>query len=209
MDPEDQRIVDIARDLCQRLGITRINPSIVSWRGKYGLVKVPPDNVLFVKDSIMLPRSLLGKLEPEEWKPLLASSLTYYYKSQTKVVSAMLVRTVPILLLIPIALVLLDRILVNQFDLFRIVVLAVFLPLIVIGFLYSQILTFRAMKRVVLEADRQAADLTGPENLLRALRKMESLNTEKPRRLSHLVRPSVEQRINYLQSLGPSWLPKS
>src|SRR5712692_4515239 len=119
MDPEDQRIVDIARELCQRLGITKINPRIVSWREKQGLVRVPPDQVLFTMDNILLPKSLMGKLEPEEWKPLLASSLIYHWKSQSKVALGMIVRTIPIVVLLPVGLVLLDRILINQFGLFR------------------------------------------------------------------------------------------
>ena len=205
MDPEDQRIVDIARELCQRLGITRIHPQTVSWREKRGLVRVAPDLVFFAMDNIMLPKSLMGKLEPEEWKPLLASSLIYHWKSQSKVALGMMVRTIPIILLVPIGLLLLDRILSNQFGLFRIILLAVYLPLTVVGILYSQILAYRNMKRVRLDCDRRAAELAGPENLLRALKKIESLDIEKPRRLAYLVRPSIQQRINHLQSLGPAW----
>jgi len=205
MDPEDQRIVDIARELCQRLGITRIHPQTVSWREKRGLVRVAPDLVFFAMDNIMLPKSLMGKLEPEEWKPLLASSLIYHWKSQSKVALGMMVRTIPIILLVPIGLLLLDRILSNQFGLFRIILLAVYLPLTVVGILYSQILAYRNMKRVRLDCDRRAAELAGPENLLRALRKIESLGIEKTGTISYLVRPTIQQRINYLQSLGPAW----
>ncbi len=199
MDPEDQGIVDIARELCQRLGITRIHPQTVSWREKRGLVRVAPDLVFFTMDNIMLPKSLMGKLEPEEWKPLLASSLIYHWKSQSKVALGMMVRTIPIILLVPIGLLLLDRIL-SQFGLFRIILLAVYLPLTVVGILYFQILAY-----LRLDCDRRAAELAGPENLLRALKKIESLDIEKPRRLAHLVRPSIQQRINHLQSLGPAW----
>ncbi len=205
MNPEDQGIVDIARELCQRLGITRIHPQTVSWREKRGLVRVPPDLVFFAMDNIMLPKSLMGKLEPEEWKPLLASSLIYHWKSQSKVALGMIVRTIPIVLLLPVGLVFLDRILSNQFRLFRIILLAVYLPLSLIAVVYSQILSLRNMKRVRLDCDRRAAELAGPENLLRALKKIESLDIEKPRRLAHLVRPSIQQRINHLQSLGPAW----
>ncbi len=205
LHPEDQRIVEIARELCQRLHIYKVNPRTVSWVEKQGLVRVPPDQILFGMDNIILPRNTMGKLDPEEWKPLLASALIYYWRYQWKIVRGMLVRTLPAVLLVVPGVVVLDRIFRGQFALFQIIVFTVYLPFSLIVVLYSQLLFFRHMKGLWFKADQEAAELAGREGLLQGLRKIESLGFE-GRGLSArlMARPSVAKRINRLQFQEPA-----
>ncbi len=205
LHPEDQRIVETARDLCQRLHIYKVSPRTVSWVEKQGLVRVPPDQILFGMDNIILSRNMMGKLDPEEWKPLLASALIYYWRYQWKIVRGMLVRTLPAVLLVVPGVVVLDRIFRGQFALFQIIVFTVYLPFSLVVVLYSQLLFFRHMKGLWFKADQEAAELAGREGLLQGLRKIESLGFG-ARGLSArlMARPSVAQRINRLQSQEPA-----
>jgi hypothetical protein len=43
MHPEDQKIVDIAKELCRQLNFYKINPQTINWREKIGLRRVPVD----------------------------------------------------------------------------------------------------------------------------------------------------------------------
>src|SRR3989442_12292561 len=72
MHPEDQRIVEYARELCGQLNKTKLDPRTVSW-----VDRLPITRIVIFRSVIMLPRKLMGKLSSEEWKPLLASSIVY------------------------------------------------------------------------------------------------------------------------------------
>jgi hypothetical protein len=84
----------IATELIEQLKISRFRPVTVSWAEDVpwtfvesektnpesaGLVKrdVPIGWCVFTWDRVILPAGMKGKLDPEEWRPLLASSLIY------------------------------------------------------------------------------------------------------------------------------------
>jgi hypothetical protein len=67
----DQKILGIVSSLCQQLGITNYNPTIISWvslipRGR-AMVEMPFDECILSKSQIMLPAATRTKLDPEEW----------------------------------------------------------------------------------------------------------------------------------------------
>ena len=84
-----QAVVD---ELCEKLGITWVPRKIV-WTDTYesgwtkngpGLVDVPSDHPVIREDKVMLAESMKGKLGLEEWRPLLACSLIYYRRLDSK-----------------------------------------------------------------------------------------------------------------------------
>ncbi len=67
----DNRILDIANELCANFGVSRRNLT-VDWASS------PLDRPWFVRNGrLMLNKSLRRRLSPEEWRPLLAASLVY------------------------------------------------------------------------------------------------------------------------------------
>ena len=91
-DPErDPQILAITRELCQQLNITNYDPTFVSWqvyayenrRNPRNRKEFPPDDCLLEKYSVTLPGSMRERLEPGEWKPIIASSLIFSKKNAT------------------------------------------------------------------------------------------------------------------------------
>ena len=75
----DQRILGIVSSLCQQLGITNYNPTIISWvsiiPGGRAMIEMPFDEVMLSKSQITMPAGMQTRLEPEEWRAILASAL--------------------------------------------------------------------------------------------------------------------------------------
>lgn len=78
MRPEDHKIVEYARELCQQLRTSRLDPRNVAW-----FDRMPPSHIIIHHGNIMLPQRLMTRLTPEEWRPLLASSIIYNTKKRT------------------------------------------------------------------------------------------------------------------------------
>jgi hypothetical protein len=113
----DLRILQIARNLCQKLNITNVQLGAVAWqdyqpksgKGPFssGSVMIPFDGCIIKRDTIILPTVTQDKLSPEEWEPLLASELIYARELRSKRVRGLLLRILPatiIYLLIPVVL---------------------------------------------------------------------------------------------------------
>ena len=72
--PDAQKILEDARSLFRQLGIQKPEPEIVS-----SADGIPPDFVIVLYGEIILPAQMIGKLTPEEWRPLVASSIIFNY----------------------------------------------------------------------------------------------------------------------------------
>ena len=92
-DPErDPQILQITNSLCQQLDITNYHPTFVSWqvyayknrRNPTNRREFPSDECLLEKYSITLSGSMRGKLEPDEWKPIIASALIFSKKMRRR-----------------------------------------------------------------------------------------------------------------------------
>lgn len=69
----DQERLRIAGEVARQVGIKKFHPQDLVWRNK-----IPPDQCFFIGrhfKHIVLSEFMAGRLTPEEWKPLLASSL--------------------------------------------------------------------------------------------------------------------------------------
>src|SRR2546422_1550450 len=82
-NPEDSAILNVASELYQELGIKNV-PLTIVWaisRASRSPGFSPssdflaPDTILWSPSWLTLPKQMRGMLDPEDWRPLLASSL--------------------------------------------------------------------------------------------------------------------------------------
>ena len=183
---EDKGILDIATEVCARLNITKLQLTNLTWVGQYfpmgrGAMKFRPDMCYFGPGMIMVPQILKGKLNEEEWRPLVASSLVFDLK-QRKLIGRLIVEIVVIvlgvLLLVPLGLFFLG-----------VPGLTLVVPLI----LFSYLLGRRTRGKILLESDYEAAGIVGNESFSRTLSKIEGLNI-------HVSHPTIADRIKAIQA---------
>jgi hypothetical protein len=80
----DQRILDITKELCLQLDIANYNPIFVSWEGSDSRSRVPVefryDECLIERNCVTVSPKMKDVLEPDEWRPIIASSLIFTKK---------------------------------------------------------------------------------------------------------------------------------
>ena len=93
---DDQRILEDTRSICQTLEIN-YNPVSIAWkhtipdpsiyarfsRGQMWLT-IPPDECILAGSQVVLPLDMRGRLEPDEWKIIIASELILKKKLRRK-----------------------------------------------------------------------------------------------------------------------------
>ena len=204
MHPEDERLLEISRELSSQLSFN-VNPRTISWRDRLGVRRFPPDRVMIFRGgllagTILLSKQAMGRLTPEEWRPLLASGIVYYKNFNTGMLRALL-PMFAVVLLEPFILVANFRFLDNtEPALLRYVTVGVLFVLLGLGFLIS----LRRMKSLFFKGDERAAKLVGKELLLISLRKMASINQQVAVHRKGLLRPTVDERINHLVNFTPA-----
>ena len=167
---DEQDILRITKELIEQLNVSSFRPVSVSWAKDIpwtfvdsekpmpefaGSVKrdVPVGWCVFTWDTVILPTEMKGKLDPEEWRPLLASSLIYEAKLRIKRDLVFIFLSTPASG-IPALLLILD-------------IAGLFGALAIIGLLVKWF-----SRRLRLRADTLAAELVGRESLERVLEKM-------------------------------------
>ena len=217
MHPEDQKIVDTARDLCQQLGYN-IVPQTVSWRDRMGIRKVPPDFFLVFPNgifagSILLSKSAMGKLTPEEWKPFIASGLIFY-KNRTRENLRGMIPMMIIMLAILVFSLVFSPVLVFSFRfldniaglslLSRIIAELIVVIALMGAVVWGMLHFILNQKRLWFKADEQAANLTGKEALASSLRKLGLIEPSASTGRRGFIRPSIDERIDHLMNAaGP------
>ncbi|TMI13184.1 hypothetical protein E6H35_08255 [Candidatus Bathyarchaeota archaeon] len=194
--PDDEKILEYAVELFRELRITRPEPDTVTWDDG-----MRPDLVVVKYGEVRLPRSMMGRLTAEDWKPLLTPPMIYSYFLLHDPIRDYAVR-----LFLPLAIGLcavgFDAIqiirssqpdYVRELNLANLVILLFYIPVIA---LYVR----RRWRSFSYIADRRAADTIGKEVLLAAFAKYgETISaTGYPRKRVHLW-PTVSQRIERLQ----------
>jgi len=186
----EQDILRIAKELIEQLNISRFRPVTVSWAEDVpwtfvdsekpmpelaGSVKrdVPVGWCVFTWDTVILPTGMKGKLDPEEWRPLLASSLIYEARLSLGRNLGFIFLSTPIMI---------DAL--GWWELFAVSTPASGIPglLLIIdiaglfgALLLSGFLVKRFTRRLRLRADTLAAEHVGRETLERVLEKMKTL----------------------------------
>lgn len=180
---EEQRILEVVKELCQQLNIPKYNPVAVSWtafvpRGQV-LAELPLDQCHLTWDQVMLPQAMRGKLEPYEWKPLLASSLIFSKKFKGKIVTlgVGIVAVFAVLnllgwLLLPPLFPYTTNTFAGQTAVDNPAYFILLFGVMPLSIFLGAFLGVKSMKKVRLEADNKAAELAGKQVFLSVLRKI-------------------------------------
>jgi len=207
---DDQKIVALASELCQQLGITRFTPIGVVWfewnpvASSY-MKEMPPDIATFYSGHICLASRVKEKLDVEDWRRIIASSLIFSFDPQVgarKLTSDLRWTLVCLASLGSFALV--GRLIGGFFSSLTVLFLAAFL-LVPVAWIFA-VRTGKTLSSRLLRADLKAADLLGRENLLSTLNKIDSLRLPEVEKNNELranrsIRsraPSLAERINNL-----------
>ncbi len=209
---EDQNILGIARELCEQLRIAQFKPESLTWvtwlftyRQK---MLLPSDHCIFSGSEMTLQKMMRGRLTPEEWKPLIASSLIYEFSPDVprKLYFGRGLRIAPAFILA-----------LGPIFLIRLFLPSVNVPaLAAIGYFFAVMFTYSTLfwdvaslrKRLRLKADKNAARLVGKELFLTVLRKVDAMGLvdvveRKAEKLGWTLQrtpyPSITQRIENLK----------
>ena len=208
---DDGQILNIAKDLPLGLGFTYEPLMIyyIVWLRFGGIRLAPSDECLLgVKGSrrgyVYLPAVLRGKLDPNEWKPLIASALIYSFQPKLRRRRIAIQR----LWLPAIATGIAANLGVLQFVNVFLLVLAIPAVVLLIAFTARKI--NMTLRKYFLEANLIAADIAGKDQMIQTLKKIDSMRLEdieerkreKPtiwRRAGVLPWPNIAQRIQQLE----------
>ena len=212
MHPEDQKIVETAKELCRQLNFYKTNPQTISWRERVGVRRVPTEYFMIFRGgpfagSIQLSKAAMGRLTPEEWKPLIASGLIYFKNLNREYLKTFLTTLIPYYLVVfPFVLFLTGNYLSGPSLPITVARYTIFASILI-----GSILVFFRMlvlwKRFFFKADLQASALVGKESLLLSLKKIASIDQSNHRSRKGFVRPSVDERINHLTNSTPQDQP--
>jgi fumarate reductase subunit C len=139
----------------------------------------------------------MGRLSPEEWRPILVSGLLYY-KNLNRGMLKVILPIMAIALLSPL-IILADIKLVDGsysgilFDLIDIA-LIIILMLSIIPFMLLH-------KKLYLEMDVKAVQIVGRESLIASLTKLASIDQGMTTGKTGFFRPSIQERIQHLTNL--------
>ena len=147
---------------------------------------------------LVSPSRLRGKLEPEEWRPLITSSLIYASKLKRKRALGIIARILGPVFLESLCLALLFATWPSIFTGPSLVAFVVGLFLIIA---YGVLVVNPFLRNLRLGADRLAADILGRESLLRVLKKISDLglNDYSDGSGRFATRPSLTERMRVLE----------
>jgi len=185
---DDSLLVEMVRQLSAKVGVSSMAPNSLVWvalvpkdildgstRQAGSFTRIAPgDQARFVSQAIMLPSDLRGRLRPEEWRPIIASSLLFR-KTYWKLLLRKLALDWPSMFLTLVSL-------IGPFYFFFAIrsvwlaAIATSVPITI--FVVGQIGYNLAHKRLMLSADRQAAKLVGKQPFLDVLKKIDDFKLE-------------------------------
>ncbi len=198
---DEETIIRYTRDLCQQLGVSELNPQKISWS--------PLNRVLVLYNSVRLPRRMMDHLTPDEWKPLIASSIIYeglvadarYKKFNDK--KLVLTHFLPQMLVPTLLLVGAIRL---SFGVNEFVYKSILLLGSLAGYMSFELPMMRRFlsvdtKDIQFRADMEATETVEKESFLRVLEKIDGMGLDKAPLESLLkISTSARQRIQKLQN---------
>jgi len=221
---EDQRIGEIAMELYRRLNIKSPPKTVVFWNDSPLLSPTPApywsswSDYCFIRQNLSGPitiepaKRMKGRLEPEEWRPLMAASFIFQFKKWKMAGWYMIIR-----MFLPLVAWIVEMI-VFGFT-FTVLKPYFYTATSIAGVLVCAVIFFSLLslpgriKNLMLMADIEAAKLVGKEALLHSLRKIDDLGLEDLERLKgsglkarfwRWLRPSVPERIENLLTPKPA-----
>ncbi len=207
----DDAILLQVPSMCDLLGLKRFTPKMLVWEdsiylGRGGRIPVPVDYVFAGGRRMILARRMQGVLAPEEWRPLIGSTLLVRSWARPRVIKSLLVGIIVALAYyVPVSLLAFETSVIDSARIYLtnpiFPVLIGLFTLVVFGRVYSP----KAHKEA-LRADLQVAGLVGRDMFLTTLQKIDSMgfkDVEKLNRKSSMFKqPSIQERIQNLQSGG-------
>lgn len=194
---EEEAIIEVAREVAGKLGVSKFDLKRVLWvgRGQSDECQFFGRNL----NAVVLPKALMGSLRPEEWRPLIASSLIRSRTGGNLVRRAALRRLVLPSLLVGLVLVAIAvSFAKEQWTLF-VIEAAGAVSTVVLALLFAP-----EAKKAALTIDRRAAEVVGRESFLQVLQKIDGMGLKDVERLKAggirgRFKPSITERIDNLQ----------
>lgn len=213
----DQKILDVTKQLCQELDISNYNPTFVSWEALDSRVRVPVgfryDDCLIDRFCLTLSAKMKEVLEPDEFEPIIASSLIFSKKLRKRILQQIGIALAGLVALALIQLYALPLLLPEPFtatksgSTYTGTVGGAFAPitaftLTIMGTVIVSVVIMRRTRRL---ADRIAADTVSGAAFLAILNKAVDMMRKSEYRPSRNVRgpimllPDIQTRIRLLQ----------
>ena len=196
-DTYDSEVVREGNDVCKKLNLPE-NVRHIVWLDKILLHTFHSDECFFHGDRALFPACMKGKLEPKEWRPLIASYRVFQYIRTNLPGRGLVILPAAFLTLILAAVV--SRFLGTDLGMtIGLLLLVIDGPVFVNGMTQGK-------KTLRLQADLLAARAEGKEEFLSVLRKIRDfgfsdvIKTEKRKLSRHFSsKPSLSERIHNLE----------
>jgi len=195
---EDNEILKYAQELSREIRPGRSDPDEVTWDDD-----LPLDRVIVRYGEVKLPSGMKGRLTPEDWRPLLASSIIYNQSLHTGVRKGSVVRLV---LPVGIGEIPLIYALLKIFQM-RSDQVNIELTLVVAGWtVYASSLLALYIhwlwRSQFYAAEQHAAELVGTATMLESLRKCRDIvSALRVQRRRFSLLPSLNHRVQKLDKL--------
>lgn len=209
--PVDLRILQIVEELRVQLDI-RLAYRKISWQNRIsegrGSRLLPSDEPEIGLGRIILPQRMQERLDPDDWRPLIASSLVYQIKLSGAKFRHVMKRWV-LGVILPLS-ILATLLVILFWPRSEIGIPGIILAIFIMVAISANYISAPYLKRVRLQADRVAADMVGRNTFLQVLRKIDKLGVEDLVQLERqgalkarfTGRPTMTERIENLSSSG-------
>ena len=205
MSSEDGIILEAARQTRDIIGLSRVSPTTVLWQemdflGKGGRAITPHFPVLKLGAYLFISPILQGRVASEDWGPILAPTLIFYGRLKRAYNIGTLIRVLPGFLFLA-GFFLFSYLYIPHPD--TLLVIGVIVPVLIV-IIFGAYSSIRLGRKLVLQADEEAAEALGAASLVDVLRKLEALR-ERDASIGHEWpewgdHPTLAKRIANLQN---------
>jgi len=177
---------------------SQTNVRDVGWTDRLGLARFHPDEIPIYHGEILLHSSLMDKLDSNDLKPLIASTLLHRESINSEAIRGMLKFLAPAFLAMYVEVYIVQHVFSDNSIASRIAIgTSVLLGLGIVFFAFTRL--SKIFTRVWFDADRRTAKLLGAEAFLSVLEKMDAMGLGRGRRFRE--QPSVQDRIANLRKI--------
>ncbi len=199
----DQRILDLTTELCLQLDIANYNPTFISWETLDSRSRRPVefryDECLVEKYCLTLSAKMKDVLEPDDWRPIIASSLIFSKKLRSRIFKGLILSlatfvTLALVLIFELPILLPQPYTVSRSGSSQTSPLGYYvagplaLVLVFFGPIAASVTYARMLRRI---ADKRAADMVSTVSFLATLNKVAETERTAGYRENVNVRPSI------------------